>query len=275
MSRETPCDREIARPLDKPGTLGPGPEHDSDARVLTAEELAALTTAAPSRDSPLPWESIDGDPAIVLDADRDVPVSEGVYMSADAAYIAAACTALPRLLATVTARDAEIATLHRALRDEYGPGEPCGDHSCVVAPARGMSTNGGCRCSRGVLRRAVRAARAEVAALRERLALVEARSEVPALREPIAEEPPPAPRPVLTRLQERVLRTMGAEPGRLWWCSSIVREWRPERVAPVVVASPLRALRTAGLVRIVLGNEHALTPAGQAEAARLRAEVSP
>lgn len=31
----------------------------------------------------------------------------------------------------------------------------CGDNSCIVAPPRGMATNGGCRCSERDLRMAV------------------------------------------------------------------------------------------------------------------------
>lgn len=45
--------------------------------------------------------------------------------------------------------------------------EGCGDHSCVVAKPGGMGTNGGCRCERVHLRRAVHV-------LRERLRAVEA-----------------------------------------------------------------------------------------------------
>lgn len=35
----------------------------------------------------------------------------------------------------------------------------CGDHSCIVAPPKGMGTNGGCRCDHRDLRRAVMALR--------------------------------------------------------------------------------------------------------------------
>lgn len=42
----------------------------------------------------------------------------------------------------------------------------CGDHSCVVAPARGMGTNGGCMCDERKLRMAVQILRSEVAKLK-------------------------------------------------------------------------------------------------------------
>lgn len=41
----------------------------------------------------------------------------------------------------------------------------CGDHSCVVAPPRGMGTNGGCRCDERDLRRAVLSLRNQLTAL--------------------------------------------------------------------------------------------------------------
>lgn len=42
------------------------------------------------------------------------------------------------------------------------PLEGCGDHSCIVAPTRGMGTNGGCRCDIRALRVAVQVLHAEV-----------------------------------------------------------------------------------------------------------------
>lgn len=53
--------------------------------------------------------------------------------------------------------------------------EGCGDHSCVIAKPGGMGTNGGCRCERVHLRRAVHV-------LRERLRAVEAERDLARLR---------------------------------------------------------------------------------------------
>lgn len=42
------------------------------------------------------------------------------------------------------------------LADPRGyPIDGCGDHSCLVAHATGMATNGGCRCNERTFRRAV------------------------------------------------------------------------------------------------------------------------
>jgi hypothetical protein len=42
----------------------------------------------------------------------------------------------------------------------------CGDHSCVVSSARGVGTNGGCRCSADALRRMLLWQAREIARLR-------------------------------------------------------------------------------------------------------------
>jgi len=44
-------------------------------------------------------------------------------------------------------------------------GRGCGDHSCRVEPARGMATNGGCRCDHQALSLALSAWRAEATRL--------------------------------------------------------------------------------------------------------------
>jgi len=64
--------------------------------------------------------------------------------------------------------DSAILTAWRCALDSVRAREPssleqlgCGDSSCVVRRARGMATNGGCRCDAHMLRRAVEAWRAE------------------------------------------------------------------------------------------------------------------
>lgn len=63
---------------------------------------------------------------------------------------------------------AAVAELNR-LEWDNSPGrdEGCGDNSCDVARPQGMGTNGGCRCSRGALARALRRLRSSVAKERE------------------------------------------------------------------------------------------------------------
>lgn len=41
----------------------------------------------------------------------------------------------------------------------------CGDHSCVIAPPKGMGTNGGCRCDERALRLGARQLRERVRVL--------------------------------------------------------------------------------------------------------------
>lgn len=63
-------------------------------------------------------------------------------------------------------RDDLRALLDEINREDLGPGEEhgCGSHSCVVERPQGQGNNGGCRCSRGTLRRALRRERERTAA---------------------------------------------------------------------------------------------------------------
>ena len=63
-------------------------------------------------------------------------------------------------------RDELRAMLDEINREDTGPGEEhgCGSHSCVVERPQGQGNNGGCRCSRGTLRRALRRERERTAA---------------------------------------------------------------------------------------------------------------
>lgn len=63
-------------------------------------------------------------------------------------------------------RDELRALLDEINREDLGPGEEhgCGSHSCVVERPQGQGNNGGCMCSRGTLRRALRRERERTAA---------------------------------------------------------------------------------------------------------------
>lgn len=45
----------------------------------------------------------------------------------------------------------------------------CDDHGCLVRPAQGMGTNGGCRCPEAVLRRMIQWQAREIAKLRAKI----------------------------------------------------------------------------------------------------------
>lgn len=64
---------------------------------------------------------------------------------------------MPRVNPEIERLQRENEMLRRAMDRLREPPEPypvegCGDTSCMVAPPRGMSTNGGCRCDERTLR---------------------------------------------------------------------------------------------------------------------------
>lgn len=70
-------------------------------------------------------------------------------------------TAQKRPDAANAVREAWFAGIDSVRAREIPELEGCGDSSCVVAPPKGMHTNGGCRCDERRLRRAVMALRAD------------------------------------------------------------------------------------------------------------------